>query len=94
MPSLILNVAGLYAYLCGTQQQLNINLSYGCTAISTGDIGIHPEWACMADFSQVPEMMQNQANFATILLIIWRNALKAIKYRKQALNAVDTLESG
>ena len=48
----------------------------------------------MADFSQVPEMMQNQANFATILLIIWRNALKAIKYRKQALNAVDTLESG
>jgi hypothetical protein len=35
----------LDAYLCGTQQQLNINLSYGCAAISTGDIGIHPERA-------------------------------------------------
>jgi nitrogen-specific signal transduction histidine kinase len=43
----------------------------------------------MADFSQVPEIMQNQANFAAILLIIWRNALKAIKYRKQAHSAVE-----
>jgi len=48
----------------------------------------------MADFPLVPEMMQNQANFAAILLIIWRNELKAIKYRKQALSAVETLESG
>ncbi len=43
----------------------------------------------MADFSQVPEMMQNQANFASILLIIWRNELKAIKYRESALSAIE-----
>ncbi len=43
----------------------------------------------MADFSQLPEMMQNQANFATFLLIIWRIALKAIKYRESALSAIE-----
>jgi hypothetical protein len=48
----------------------------------------------MADFSQVPEMMQNQANFAAILLMICRNELKAIKYRKQAHSAIETHESG
>jgi hypothetical protein len=47
----------------------------------------------MTDFYQMPEMMQNQANFASILLIIWRNALKVIKYRKQAHNATETNES-
>ncbi len=33
--------------------------------------------------------MQNQANFATFLLIIWRNELKAVKYRESALSAIE-----
>ncbi len=43
----------------------------------------------MADFSRVPEMMQNQANFATFLLIIWRVALKAVKYCERALSELE-----
>jgi hypothetical protein len=56
-------------------------------------MGNYRGWACMADFSQMAEMMQNQANFAAILLMIWRNALKVIKYRKQAHSAIETNES-
>ncbi len=60
-----------------------------CSEFPRETSGTYLDSACMADFSQVPEMMQNQANFASILLIIWRNELKAIKYRESALSALE-----
>lgn len=41
----------------------------------------------MANFPWLSEMEQNQASFATFLLIIWRIALNTVKYCEQALNA-------
>jgi hypothetical protein len=41
----------------------------------------------MANFPWLSKMEQNQANFATFLLIIWRIALNTVKYCEPALNA-------
>ena len=43
----------------------------------------------MAGSSRLSLMKQNPANFATFLLIIWRIALKVIKYPATALTGIE-----
>lgn len=43
----------------------------------------------MSKFAHLAEMKQNLANLAIFLLMIWRNALKVIKYRTHALSALE-----